>query len=86
MPDDISIEEAADTRDVIVAALAALGVEPTRIDGTTELLSVGLIDSKALLDIILEVEQRCHVQFDPERINFEETLTLNRLVTSFVPV
>ena len=32
------------------------------------MLSVGLVDSKDLLDIILEVEARCGVVFNPERI------------------
>jgi len=86
LPEDISISETPDARDVIMAALVALGNDAARIGGTTELLAVGLIDSKALLDIILEVEQRCNVQFDPERINFEDTLTLNALAASFVPV
>jgi acyl carrier protein len=71
-------------RDVIVAALAALRIDASKIDNSTELLSVGLVDSAALLDIILEVEQSCKVQFDAERIDFEHALTLDRLVSSFV--
>jgi len=47
------------------------------IDASTKLLSVGLVDSKDLLDIILEVV------FNPERINFETGITLGSLVGAF---
>jgi acyl carrier protein len=40
------------------------------VDASTQLLEVGLIDSKDLLDIILEVEERCAVEFDPEHSAF----------------
>jgi acyl carrier protein len=53
------------------------------IDASTQLLELGLIDSKDLLDVILEVEQRCAVVFDPERIDFEGTLTLESLASAF---
>jgi len=53
------------------------------IDASTKLLSVGLVDSKDLLDIILEVEARCGVVFNPERINFETGITLGSLVGAF---
>jgi amino acid adenylation domain-containing protein len=53
------------------------------VDASTQLLDVGLIDSKDLLDIILEVEQRCAVEFDPTRISFEGPLTFGSLVTAF---
>ena len=53
------------------------------VDASTQLLDVGLVDSKDLLDIILEVEQRCAVEFDPTRISFEGPLTFGSLVTAF---
>src|SRR5262249_54378357 len=53
------------------------------IDGSTRLLDVGLIDSKDLVDIILEVETRCGVMFNPERIDFETGITLRSLVGAF---
>jgi acyl carrier protein len=59
------------------------GLELKRVDASTQLLEVGLIDSKDLLDIILEVEQRCAVEFDPTRISFDGALTFGSLVTAF---
>lgn len=53
------------------------------IDASAQLFELGLIDSKDLLDIILEVEQRCAVEFNPERIDFEAGLTLGRLIDAF---
>jgi acyl carrier protein len=53
------------------------------VDVSTHLLEVGLIDSKDLLDLILEVEERCAVKFDPEQINFETGLTLGSLISAF---
>jgi hypothetical protein len=52
-------------------------------DASTQLLEVGLIDSKDLLDIILEVEERCAVEFDAEHIDFELGLTLGSLISAF---
>lgn len=54
------------------------------VDASTKLFDVGLIDSTHLLDIIMEVEQRCAVEFDPTRVNFEGALTLGDLVSAFV--
>lgn len=56
------------------------------IDTSTRLLEAGLIDSKDLLDIILEVEKRYGVQFNPEQIDFEAGITLGSLVNAFAPV
>ena len=77
-------------RDTILSLLGSL---PSRLDlkesdGSTsaKLLEEGLIDSKNLLDIILEVEMRCAVTFNPERINIEQGLTLGSLITAFDPV
>jgi acyl carrier protein len=77
-------------RNTILSLLASL---PSRLDlkegggnASTKLLEEGLIDSKNLLDIILEVETRCAVTFNPEHINFEQGLTLGSLITAFDPV
>lgn len=77
-------------RDTILSLLGSL---PSRLDlkesdgsASAKLLEEGLIDSKNLLDIILEVEMRCAVTFNPERINIEQGLTLGSLVTAFDPV
>jgi acyl carrier protein len=54
------------------------------VNASTQLSEVGLIDSTHLLDIILEVEQRCAVEFDPTRVDFQEALTLGSLVSAFI--
>jgi len=76
--------------DVRSTILSLLGTLPSHLDfeegggGTsTKLLEEGLIDSKNLLDIILEVEMRCGVTFNPEHINLEQGLTLGSLITAF---
>lgn len=53
------------------------------VDASTQLADVGLSDSTHLLDIILEVEQRCAVEFDPTRVDFQGALTLGSLVSAF---
>jgi acyl carrier protein len=76
-------------RNTILSLLTAL---PSRLDlkedsaTSTKLLEEGLIDSKNLLDIILEVEMRCAVTFNPAHINLEQGLTLGSLITAFDPV
>lgn len=55
------------------------------IDSSTRLLEVGLIDSTRLLDIILEVEMRCGVEFNPAYIDFETGVTLGGLISAFDP-
>ena len=57
-----------------------------RVDGSTRLLEVGLIDSPRLLDIILEVESRCGVAFNPELIDPDISITLDSLISAFDPV
>lgn len=53
------------------------------VDESTRLIEVGLIDSTHLLDVILEVEQRCAVEFDPTRVDFAGALTVGSLVSAF---
>jgi len=54
-------------------------------DDATPLLEAGLLDSQALLDLILEVENASGCVFDPERVDFADGLTLHRLASAFVP-
>jgi hypothetical protein len=55
------------------------------LDPSIRLLEVGLIDSTRLLDIILEVEIRCGVEFNPSSIDFETGVTLAGLISAFNP-
>lgn len=54
------------------------------VNASTQLSEVGLINSTHLLDIILDVEKRCAVEFDPTRVDFQEALTLGSLVSAFI--
>lgn len=64
--------------------LTMSGHRPADIDESSKLMELGLIDSEDLIEIILEVEQRCGCQFDPEELDFENGLTLGGLIGSFV--
>jgi acyl carrier protein len=63
--------------------LSRPGFAVGEIDASTQLYELGLIDSKDLLDIILEVEERCGVMFNPEHIDFETGITLGSLISAF---
>jgi acyl carrier protein len=84
------IDSKSDTvRDTILALLAAahpLDFKKGRASVSTRLFEVGLVDSKGLLDIILEVETRCAVRFNPEHVDFEKAITLGSLIAAFDPV
>lgn len=70
---------------LLAPAQGRIEIKEGGIDASTRLLEAGLIDSKNLLDIILEVEKRCDVRFNPEHIDFERGITLGSLVTAFDP-
>jgi acyl carrier protein len=79
------------TSDTVLSTVLAMlpegrahsALENGGVDASTRLIEVGLIDSTRLLDIILEVETRCGVQFNPEHIDFETGITLGSLVGAF---
>lgn len=54
-----------------------------RIEHDTDLVERGVLDSQALLDLILEVEQHSNRMFDAERIDFEGGVTLRRIAAAF---
>ena len=54
-----------------------------RIDPDADLIELGLIDSQALLDMILDVEQELGWMFDAEGMDFEGGVTLRRLAAAF---
>jgi acyl carrier protein len=83
--------DAADSKDVRSAVLHALagrldaaGRSAAKIDETSQLLQLGLIDSGDLIEVILEVEQRCGCEFTPEELNLETGLTIGSLVAAFI--
>lgn len=54
-----------------------------RIDTDADLVELGLIDSQALLDIILDVEASSGCMFDAEGMDFEHGVTLRGLAAAF---
>ena len=89
MPDSISSDPGA-VRVAVLRVLRRLlsssGRSSGRIDDSTKLLEIGLIDSEDLIEIILEVEQECGCQFDPNETDLENGLTLGGLIASFVSI
>jgi acyl carrier protein len=76
-----SISKSEIIRSTILAILTPrLEFSDGGIDALTQLLEV---DSNDLLDIILEVEERCGVEFNPEHINFVTGITLGSLISAF---
>ena len=75
-------------RSTILRALAskpsAARYGAREIDEECNLVELGIIDSEDLVDIILEVEEQCRCEFNPEAVNMENGLTLRSLVSAFV--
>jgi acyl carrier protein len=69
--------------DLLVRKLVEGGIPVTGIDEKTALIDLGVIDSQGLLDLILEVEDRSGLIFDPLRIDLEGVVTLERIAAAF---
>jgi hypothetical protein len=57
---------------------------PDGSDGASDMSDIALLDSQRLLDIILEVEERCGRVFDADRVDFADDLTVEKLAGAFV--
>jgi hypothetical protein len=53
------------------------------IDADLDLIESGLVDSQALLDVILDVEEGSGRMFDADGMDFERGVTLRRLAAAF---
>jgi acyl carrier protein len=71
--------------DALTRRLQRDGRSLSRIDSDTDLIELGLIDSQALLDMILDVEQESGQMFDADGMDFEGAVTLRRLAAAFHP-
>ncbi len=69
--------------DALVLRLRQEGRSAIRIDPDTDLIQVGLVDSQALLDMILDCEQGSGKMFDADGMDFESGVTLRRLAAAF---
>ena len=78
----------AAVRSVVLQSLQGRRRQPSvaigEIDEEAGLVALGLADSEDLVEIILEVEERCECEFNPEAIDSSEELTLRSLVSAFV--
>jgi acyl carrier protein len=70
-------------REALARRLRQNGSVESTIDPDADLMEYGLIDSMGLLDIIIDVEERCDARFDAEGMDFESGLTIRRLAAAF---
>ncbi len=74
-------------RKLVLAALApklAAAVATAIIADDTNLTELGLIDSADLMEVIVWVEEKGKMEFDPDRIELENGVTLQSLINAFV--
>jgi hypothetical protein len=69
--------------DALAQRLRLEGRGAARVDPDTDLIQVGLIDSQALLDMILDCEQGSGQMFDADGMDFESGVSLRRLAAAF---
>lgn len=89
MPDDnvVILPDEAQRLTLVTEALDRRlrqeGRSVPRLAPDDDLIERGLVDSQALLDVILDVEKQSGYLFDAERIAFESGLTLRDLAAAF---
>jgi len=88
MPNDVITTAEAVAMMGLIGDTVARRLRPSRggsprIDPDADLMEYGLLDSVALLDIILEVEQKSGTQFDADGVDLDGGLTLRRLAAAF---
>lgn len=69
--------------DALARRLRQDGRAAPRIDADADLIELGVVNSQALLDMILDVEQGCGQMFDADGMDFERGVTLRRLAAAF---
>ncbi|HTB48388.1 MAG TPA: hypothetical protein VK741_32535 [Acetobacteraceae bacterium] len=69
--------------DALTRRLRQDGRAALRIDADADLIELGVLDSQALLDMILDVEQGSGQMFDADGMDFERGVTLRRLAAAF---
>jgi len=72
--------------DALARRLRQDGRSAPKIDADMDLIESGLVDSQALLDVILDVEGECGRMFDADGMDFENGVTLRRLAAAFAAV
>ena len=69
--------------DALTQRLRQQGRAIPHIDPDADLIDLGIVDSQALLDVILDVEQRSDCLFDADGMDFEGGVTIRRLTVAF---
>ena len=67
---------------VIVAALSEKHPN-TAINSETEIFGSGLADSQMFFDIVMEVERKTGLMFNPDALGFEGEMTPSKMATAF---
>jgi hypothetical protein len=70
--------------DALTRRLRQDGRNVARVDPDSDLIELGIVDSQALLDMILDAEAGSGQMFDAEGMDFERGVTLRRLAAAFV--
>jgi acyl carrier protein len=82
----IPAEQGNSIRELIVSRLAPklaqIGVHALEDD--TDLAGLLIADSADLLDLIISVEEKAAVEFNPDGLDIEQGLTLAQLVNAFI--
>ncbi len=69
--------------DALARRLRQDGRAAPKVDADIDLIESGLVDSQALLDVILDVEGASGRMFDADGMDFERGVTLRRLAAAF---
>ena len=69
------------TKDELLRYLEeSASVDPTQIDETTELFSTGLVDSFAMVDLLVFLEKQTGARLGPEDISLENFDSVQRIL------
>lgn len=68
---------------ILAVILDILAAQSIAIGPTTDIFASGLTDSQGFLDIILEVEGRTTVKFNPESVDFDGPMTPLKMARAF---
>jgi acyl carrier protein len=68
--------------DALTRRLRQNGRPVSNIDVDLDLIESGLVDSQALLDVILAVESQCGLMFDFDEMDFERGVTLRQIAAA----
>lgn len=71
--------------ELLTPKLKSVGYSINDIDDTTDLMTLGILDSLDLLDMMLVIEEKTGFQFCPENADLDHGLTIESFVSAFSP-